>query len=661
MVTKEELDRYITAYQHGSPLITDSAYDALLEEYLQSVGESNRPFNRNKQSDAVNDIVGTLPKTYGVLTPMRENQTTYQEWLKKHVVSRYIVLQPKFDGTSVAYDVATKRFFTRGDFDNGISEDVTDVFQSHISEIEELLRVYQHATAVKFEAILDVETFESMFKEKYRRPRDVVAASITSHNGDIGQLITLIPLRVYDQGKQFIPHELCRVLSTILECTDFREIQGFIDRLLDNGARVMLRRVYAGKDSQTFQFREMHFECDGVVVSSIEEFVIAIISDHNPSETITTIDPTKEGEVIRANTDPTTEVAIKILNLVQETKLVSIQWQFGKSGRITPVAIVQPVKFGNITVTNVGLSTFDRVQQMHLRYNDTVRIMYNIVPYFLDSRGDGDLPIPLLTKCPQCGAPLDMMSLKQVRCVNPLCDGRKLGAIIRYCDTMGMFGVSEGILTKLWDAGYVKSISDLYTMDLMEASEVDGLGEKSMSNIIQSIKHASTNVPVHRWLGSLPCNAVSINTWKTILASVYGMHNPSMNDDIQNMCLMDTPDAFLEKMLWYTHGIGPRTISAINEGIRLYWKDISTIISYITFEPIQTQPSIPMKGYVCLSGTRDQHVMDVLRSKGYEPIDKFNKQCVAVVVPDLTFQSNKTQKARENGIPIYTIRQIDSL
>ena len=59
MVTKEELDRYITAYQHGSPLITDEEYDALLEEYLQSVGESNRPFNRNKQSDAVNDIVGT--------------------------------------------------------------------------------------------------------------------------------------------------------------------------------------------------------------------------------------------------------------------------------------------------------------------------------------------------------------------------------------------------------------------------------------------------------------------------------------------------------------------------------------------------------------------------------------------------------------------------
>ena len=116
-VTKEELDKYIKAYSQGTPLIEDSEYDALLDEYLKEHGESARPFTRQKQSSAVNDIVGTLPKVYGVQTPMRENQPVYEEWVNKHQVSDLVCVQPKFDGTSVAYDVASGRFYTRCDYD----------------------------------------------------------------------------------------------------------------------------------------------------------------------------------------------------------------------------------------------------------------------------------------------------------------------------------------------------------------------------------------------------------------------------------------------------------------------------------------------------------------------------------------------------------------
>ena len=71
-VTKEELDKYIKAYQEGSPLISDERYDELLEEYIREHGESSRPFTRNRQTDDVNQLVGTLSKVYGVRNAMRE-------------------------------------------------------------------------------------------------------------------------------------------------------------------------------------------------------------------------------------------------------------------------------------------------------------------------------------------------------------------------------------------------------------------------------------------------------------------------------------------------------------------------------------------------------------------------------------------------------------
>ena len=620
-VTKEELDKYIKAYSQGTPLIEDSQFDELLEEYLKEHGESARPFTRQKQSDDVNDILGTLGKVYGIRTPMRENQHVYEEWVNKHQVSDLVCVQPKFDGTSIAYDVASNRFFTRGDYDNGESVDVTDVFKSHIGMIHDyILKGYDDVTAVKFEAILDVNIFKTYFSHMYKRPRDVVAAAITSRNTKVGEVIKLVPLRVYANKFQHIPDLLMEV-SIVYQKNDYDNIQAFVDRLLANQAHVKIGAY--------------EFECDGVVVSSTK-----------------LIDVECEDIV----TDPSTEVAIKILNLVQETKLKDISWQFGNSGHITPVAIVEPVVFGNVIVQNIGLSTFERVANMNLKFGDTVRIMYNIVPYFIGSNGDGTLPIPIPDKCPICGEKLNMSSLKQVKCVNPNCDGVKCGNIIRYCKNMKVFGVSEGFVKRLYESGYINRISDLYVMDLMEAAEVDGFGFRSLQNMIRSLKQSSFNVPVSRWLGSFPCENVSNKKWEIILDSVYGKNNPEMIKDITEMCLRDTPDDFLNKILWDTVGIGPLTEQAIRIGITRYWDDISTIINYVKFEiPIVMQND---KGTICISGTRDKDLIALLQQKGYDVTEAWNKGVKALVIPRITYQSSKVAKAQNLGKPIYTIDDV---
>ena len=100
-ISKEELDKYIEAYNRGEALIPDETYDALLEEYLKEHGgESARPYNNMSQTKSVNRLVGTLGKVYSCMTPMREGQPTYMDWFKKKKLTgnEKIIVQAKFDG-----------------------------------------------------------------------------------------------------------------------------------------------------------------------------------------------------------------------------------------------------------------------------------------------------------------------------------------------------------------------------------------------------------------------------------------------------------------------------------------------------------------------------------------------------------------------------------
>lgn len=641
-VTKQQLDEYIKAYSEGHPLISDEAYDVMLEEYLKEHPEASRPFTRNKQSSAVNDIVGTLPKVYGLTKPMRPKQKTYKEWVEKKFEDEHamVQVQPKFDGTSIAYDFNQRRFFTRGDYDNGESVDVTELFVKHIPLIEQymekmdvrgpLVDIMHHASSIKFEAILAEDVYkQTQIKDQYKRARDFVAATITSRNVEAASLITLIPLRIYADHKMYLDTRI----GFGCDWDDYEIMQELIDEILDHGATYKEHHgLCPSNNCETFA-------CDGIVISQADESLL-----FNQAVEV----------------DPEYEVACKILNLVMPTKLKDIKWQFGVSGRITPVAIVEPVAFGNVVVTNIGLSTFERVYEMNLRYGDTVHIMYNIVPYFIGSENNGSMPIPLPQTCPICQSKLDMSNLKQVRCTNPLCQGRKLGDIVRYVQKMKIFGVSEGIITRLNELGYINDIMDLYTVDFMKASAESGFGWKSIQNITNSIQMASTNVPVHRWLGALPCDNVSDRKWKMLLESIYGKNNLEMNENIMYLCSLDKPDKFLKKMIYNAYGIGPMTIDAIKRGITENWKNIKTIIKYITFAPIEYEEIEIKRGVVCMSGTRDAHTQNMLKNLGYEITDSFTRDVTALVIPNPMFHSSKVDKAKKNGIPIYTLNDIDN-
>ena len=622
-VTKEMLDMYTKAWSHGHPLIDDDDYDMLVEEYVKEHGEEARPFMRVKKPDGIADAPNqTLSKVYGVTTPMRPNQKTYEDWvnsLRKNPFMEpnvHITVQPKYDGCSTFLDMESGKYFTRGDYDNGESMDVTELFKETYIEYWNLMpnkHMFDDLVAVKFEAIMAEEVFKEMgFNKMYVNARAATSAIIMSRNKEAAQYINLIPLRFYfKDGSIMIPHNLeWESIKTAID--DYEGIQGFIDTHLENGATAECA-IYLDADDNPF-----HYAIDGVVVS---------VND-------------------------ITEIAIKILNNVKETKIKAIEWQMGKTGKITPVGILEPVTFDNgVTVDHVGLSTFERVYDLDLHFDETVRVMHNIVPYLLDGKGDGSMRIPMPDKCPVCGHPLDMRNLKTIRCTNPECQSKKLGDIIRYCETMKMMGVSKGILTKLYELGYVKSIPDLYKIDGNALALEKGFAETSVASLLHSIKVASKNVPVERWFGALPCLNISQKTWKTIFDTRLRQDEGfagvlfSLLDD-------DRCEEFLQVLVEPIVGIGPATWGAIVEGFRNNWNDIRETASHVRLV-VNIQKST--KGKVCLSGTRDKLLMKILEEEGYEVTTDWSSDVTTLLIPDNDYRSSKVKKALRNNIPIMTV------
>lgn len=609
LITKAELDKYQKAYSEGHAIITDEEYDNLLEEYLNQVGESNRPFLRQKQSGDVNDVVGTLTKVYGVTTPMRPDQKVYTDWIrtKKIPNDAKIIVQPKFDGCSVAIDAYLGKYYTRGDVDNGESVDVTALFKDHFKN-----GFGEAISAVKFEAIMSHEVFEKLgLNKSYKRPRDAVAGTITSQNTELSQYVTLVPLREYSMNDSFIPSEL-EDLSLTTTAGDFEGIESFISDKLGDGA--------------TVKFNGCTYSIDGVVVS--------VLDDGRTTE----------------------EVAIKILNNVKETKIVNIDYQYGKTGKITPVGILEPVKFDNITVDHVGLSTLDRVMSLGLKYNDTVRIVYNIVPYLIDSYHDGSVPIPIPKNCPICGAPLNFRTLKTVRCTNPQCSGLKIGLIHRYCEKMKMMGIAKSTITKFYEAGLVECIGDLYRLTPEKIMSIDGFKEKSANNIIKSIHDNSRDVDLAKWLGALPIKDISAKTWQLVINAKYPSDNMKATSVYRNAIENGTPDSFMmECVPNYVYGFSTNTYAAMREGLVLYWSEIQDAIQYISFN-VLTDLRKPTKGRVTLTGTRDDKLINYLTEKGYE-VNDYSSKTIALVIPEKGYVSSKVVKAAKSGIPIYTIQE----
>lgn len=210
------------------------------------------------------------------------------------------------------------------------------------------------------------------------------------------------------------------------------------------------------------------------------------------------------------------------------SKLKSVEFQVGRTGSITPVAKIEPVPIGGVTVGSISLFNEEVIREKDLMIGDTVLVERagDVIPYIVKSlpevRTGKEQAVVFPVKCPVCHDKLVKTPDEAVwRCVNINCEAQVLQRIFHFTskDAMDIRGLGEAIVQKFYDLGFLKDIPGIYTLPFDKIRALEGFGEKSITNLQAAIT-ASKEQPLHRLIFALGIRYVGETTAKTLAHAV---------------------------------------------------------------------------------------------------------------------------------------------
>ncbi len=206
---------------------------------------------------------------------------------------------------------------------------------------------------------------------------------------------------------------------------------------------------------------------------------------------------------------PRWAIAFKYPARQESTVVNDIIVQVGRTGSLTPVAILEPVQVGGVTVSRSTLHNMDEIERLGLQIGDTVLIERagEVIPKVIKvtKPGPNRRPFEMPKKCPECGSAIHRVEGEVAyRCVNSACPAKRRESLLHFAGrhAMNIDGLGEKIVDQLLHSGLVKDFADLYTLKLDDVAELDRMGEKSATNLLQEIEASKKN-PLSRVIYAL--------------------------------------------------------------------------------------------------------------------------------------------------------------
>jgi len=242
---------------------------------------------------------------------------------------------------------------------------------------------------------------------------------------------------------------------------------------------------------------------------------------------------------------PRWAIACKFKARQATSKLLGVEFQVGRTGAVTPVAKLEPVGIGGVTVSSISIHNEDYIKEKDLRIGDSVLIERagDVIPQIVKSlpevRKGKEKKIVFPDQCPVCKGKLFKEEGEAVwRCVNIECPAQVVERIIHFTskDAMDIRGFGDANVRKFFDLGFLKDIPGIYELDYNKIGELEGFGERSIGNLQSAITN-SKNQPLHRLIYALGIRFVGETTAKTLSRSVKHLldfQNYSL-EDLQNL------------------------------------------------------------------------------------------------------------------------------
>ncbi len=517
-------------YVQNDPLISDFEYDTLYKILEHFEKENPGAITPDSPTQRVGKgLIKDFPKTQH-LVPMLSLENSYnaEDLLDFDRKARELAglpeieycVEPKFDGASISLVYEHNmlaRGVTRGDGDVG-DEITLNVKQIRSVPLSAAFSEYGiEQIEIRGEVLMNKKNFkaynDALVEEgipPLANPRNAAAGSLRiKDTAEVGKR----NLEAFLYHVSFIQdNEQAKPLYT-----QPATHSGMLEMLWDLGFRSPKNemKVCKGIDAVIGHVHEyeigrdnLGYEIDGMVIK---------VNDLKLQD-----------ELGMTSHHPRWAIAFKFKARQATSKLLSVEFQVGRTGAVTPVAKIEPVQVGGVTVSSISIHNEDYIREKDLMEGDTVLIersgdvIPQIVRSFPELRTGKEKKIVFLSHCPVCGDALFKPEEDAVwRCINLTCPAHIVEGIIHFVskDAMDIRSFGEANVRKFYELGLLKSIPEIYTLPYEAISKLDGFGEKSISRLQQAVED-SKKQPLNRIIYALGIRYVGETTAKTLANAV---------------------------------------------------------------------------------------------------------------------------------------------
>ena len=567
-------------YVQSNPVLADQEYDALFKLLKHTEDKNPELVSADSPTQRIAKGISERFPTVSHLVPMLSLDNTYNaddlnDWDRKcrelagADVLEYCV-EPKYDGASVSLiyeNGALSRGATRGDGIMG--EDVT----INVRQIKSLplsatlVAKGVEQIEIRGEVVIHKNVFEAFNKQRMAEGQPPLA---NPRNAASGTLRILDPAEVRKRGLSAILYHISDYtlapggtrpegLDTHYNSLQWLYNMGFPTPAKEMKVFTHIDQVIAYCSEFEQQRDSLQFEVDGLVIK-VNSFAM-------------------QERMGMTSHHPRWAVAYKFKARQATSKLLRVEYQVGRTGAITPVAKIEPVPIGGVTVSSVSLFNEDVVREKDVRIGDTVLVERagDVIPYIVkpltELRTGNEEVIQFPKNCPVCVSELEKQPEEAAwRCININCPVQVAERMIHYVskDAMDIRNLGGANIQKFYEQGILTDIPSIYTMDWDKVRALGGFGDKSITNMQQAIEQSKTQT-LNRLIFGLGIRFVGETTAKTLASAVIDIREFYFSDENQLERLKrDYPSVSFEvkwniEKLSTLEDIGPKVATSVTD------------------------------------------------------------------------------------------------
>ena len=539
-------------YVLDDPMVSDAEFDRLMAELTRLEEEYGLA-----TPDSPTQRVGAQPLDKFETVQHRQSMLSlenafseaeareFDERLKRFLRSEAefdYVLEPKMDGCAVELVYERGRLTvgsTRGDGYRGenVTQNLKTIHTIPLGLLPEAAPVPE-LLEVRGEVYMDLPEFKQLNDDRLAQGEPAFANPRNAAAGSLRQLDPKItaarPLKIYCYG---VGEVRGRNFDTQWEVLQTLKQWGLrVNPLIERGQGIDAAIAYHRQLEH--QRHGLAYEIDGMVIK-----VNSLILQE------------RLGTKTRS---PRWALAYKFAATQATTKVLAIEVNVGRTGAVTPMAVMEPVEVGGVTVSRATLHNEDEVARKDVRVGDTVLVQRagdvipEVVKVIIEERPPGAQPFQMPATCPVCGTELARpVGEKVTRCPNPDCFGSRTRSIQHFAgkNAMDIDGLGEKIVQQLVEVGLVKDVGDLYRLSEDDLIPLERFAEKSAQNLVSAIEE-SKEVPLWRLI-----NALGIRYVGEATAQLLAQHFQSL----------EALTAAGEEELLHVEGVGPQVAASLRE------------------------------------------------------------------------------------------------